>query len=151
MKRAVTGVIVLLLLLTTVIGCDNPKDSSQDLNLDEIPDKVVIIYLANATEFPPVQAEGNSVEILDMVRIEEVVYLYQTMRYSETSRPMEFPRFFVQFFKGEKAIADFSVAQNSTENDDRIIIVSGSEIGLGNKVLESDVLLESISDIYANP
>jgi len=64
---------------------------------------------------------------------------------------MEFPRFFVQFCNGESVIAHFYIARNSEENDNGIVIISGSELGLGNKVLTSESIFEAIGDFYRNP
>jgi hypothetical protein len=57
----------------------------------------------------------------------------------------------VQFYYGESVIAHFYIARNSVENDDGIVIISGSELGLGNKVLASESIFEAIGDLYTNP
>lgn len=57
----------------------------------------------------------------------------------------------MQFYYGESVIAHFYIARNSVENDDGIVIISGSELGLGNKVLASESIFEAIGDLYTNP
>jgi hypothetical protein len=113
-KKSITFGIILLFVFIIATACNNTSDlpvdetqsppqlrythsSEQDPHFAEMPDKVTIIYLAESADFPPVQAEGNSVEILEKRRIEEIVELHHTILYTETSRPMEFPRFLCSF------------------------------------------------------
>ena len=142
MKDRAILLVVLFLVIAIVAGCNHRNISGSTGNKLSV-DLIVIAHLADSSEFPPEITESNSVAIIDASMINDIVSPYQAMDHTETSRPMEFPRFYVQLHYDGQVVADFSIA-HSQADDDNLVIISGSGLGRGNKVLDNDLLINTI-------
>ena len=111
--------------------------------------KVIITWFADTREYSSGMADNNSVEIVDAEKIDEIIFRHQSLDYTETSRPMSFPRYYIQFICDEIIVADLYIAPTNVKT--ATFIISGSELGPGNKELKSSVVLELIDELYQNP
>jgi len=112
-------------------------------------DKLVITWFVDNREYSAGVTGSKSVEVVDPESIGEIISTYQSLKYTETSRPMGFPRYFVQFLCDGRVIAHFFISPTNVDNS--MFIISGSELGLGNKELTSSVMLELIDELYKSP
>jgi len=139
---------VVVTFLLVVLCCFLWACDSNDNSFDEVV-KVSIVLYSNLGEYQADNADSHAVEIHDKDRLAEIISLYTSMEYTGTSRPMDFPRYLVQFYNEEGIIAHLYMSNSPVS--DNLTIISGSKPIRGNNILSNERILEVIEDLYQNP
>jgi len=122
-------------------------DTARMPQLDNTPDWVEITFLADDLEHTPRVVGKNTIYIHDTDIIEELVSLYHDAEYVETGRPVAYPGLHILFSYDSLVAAEFTIACNQTE-DGVLMIISGRDLGQGNKLLTSTSMFDYIKDLW---
>jgi len=115
--------------------------------LDVTPEWVEITFLAGNISDTLGFAGHNSIMIHDSDIIDELISLYQDAEYVETDRPMVYPGFKVLLAYRSEVVTEFTIACNQTE-DGALVLISGNDLGQGNKLLTSMFMFDYIKDLW---
>lgn len=124
------NIIILLLMIT---ACSKKGESTVNfLNFDE-----VVIEYQNS------QDEKEDITLTDELDLIEITKAYDLVSINETSEPMGYPRFLINFKKNSSSVADWNIDNNH--------VTSGSQFGLGNhKIINGETIYESIKKIFSS-
>jgi len=111
------------------------------------PDWVAITFITDGIKYTPRAAGKNTIYIYDTDIIDDLVYLYQDAEYVETSRPIVYPGFQILFSYDSLIATEFIIACNQAE-DGAVILISGRDLGQGNKLLTSMSMFDFIKDLW---
>ena len=115
--------------------CEEVEPSlSGEVNYSDMKaDKISITYSAELSE-------ADEVIITNTEAINEITHILESMICEPTTRPMMFPRFYIQLFCAEEQISYWYIDEND--------IIAGGSIGLGNHMLTNGSVFNKIQQYY---